>query len=363
MNVAIIHLFYPELVDEVINKTLELPVEKIIATTCSESILKSVTEKNIDILQISLVENKGMDIGPFLLSLDKVPDNCKYIYKLHTKKDHKWRRELFDGLPMNPDDKVVYGSQTWVYKDPTFYKSDKIFKLCQMLGFEYPDKRFIAGTIFCIRKDILFKWIYDKRLDIYNLMEMGFCSDIEESTWTHSMERVLTCLSYLEKEILWDISWPDDFNGKCIFLNIGVDNSIVDYLSKFKNVIITDDLKKIKDSEKYFIFTFINNPVSRLITKFRQLENTDFNSFVDDIIDDNLLEKQSDIVVSNKINLISKIEDFEDSLEYIFEITNTEYVKYQKPFVKYDTINIKLKTKEKILKYYQSDFDRFDYKQ
>ena len=132
MNVAIIHLFYPELVDEVINKTLELPVEKIIATTCNVTILEYVNDKNIKNLEISLVENRGMDIGPFLLSLDKVPENCKYIYKLHTKKDHKWRRELFEGLPINPDGKVVYGSQNWVYKDPTFYKSDKIFKLCQM---------------------------------------------------------------------------------------------------------------------------------------------------------------------------------------------------------------------------------------
>ena len=80
-------------------------------------------------------------------------------------------------------------------------------------------------------------------------------------------------------------------------------------------------------------------------------------------MDNNLLEKQSDIVSTNKVNLISKIEDFEDSLEYIFEITNTDYIKYQKPFIKYEPINIKLKTKEKILKYYQSDFDRFDFKQ
>lgn len=49
MNVAIIHLFYPELVDEVLNKTLELPVEKIIATTCDLSIVEKVKNKTLRI--------------------------------------------------------------------------------------------------------------------------------------------------------------------------------------------------------------------------------------------------------------------------------------------------------------------------
>jgi lipopolysaccharide biosynthesis protein len=105
------HIFYEDLINEIINKTNNIPVKfDLYLTTDKEQKMKFI-KNYTDIYSkannafIKVVENKGRDILPFLVQMRVVIDKYKYLCHLHSKKTpyvpglgERWRTYLFNNL-------------------------------------------------------------------------------------------------------------------------------------------------------------------------------------------------------------------------------------------------------------------------
>jgi len=95
-----IHIGYEHLIDTVNNW-----IETIVNSNCKPSFYISIAEnifdsvfeklKKISGMNVIKIENIGFDIGPFFYTLD-IMKNEKYILKLHTKNNEKWRNKLVE---------------------------------------------------------------------------------------------------------------------------------------------------------------------------------------------------------------------------------------------------------------------------
>ena len=104
------HLFYYDLLHEIIKKTNNIPInfDLYITTTLNynlniiESFIKSKTKANK--YEIEIVKNKGRDVLPLLMQFKKVVKNYKYLCHIHTKKSRHtkiyltWRQYLYNNL-------------------------------------------------------------------------------------------------------------------------------------------------------------------------------------------------------------------------------------------------------------------------
>ena len=105
------HVYYEDLIYEVINKTNNIPIkfDLFISTISSskkhkiEEYIKNYSKANR--YEIKIVENKGRDILPFITQMKTKIKNYKYICHIHTKKSkHKtnlgnnWRKYLYENL-------------------------------------------------------------------------------------------------------------------------------------------------------------------------------------------------------------------------------------------------------------------------
>ena len=105
-----VHVFYFDLIDEIIKKTNNIPVKfDLYITTVSinkksyiERFIKGKTKANK--YEIIVVMNKGRDVLPLLTQFKNVVKNYKYICHIHTKKSkhnkiyRSWRQYLYDNL-------------------------------------------------------------------------------------------------------------------------------------------------------------------------------------------------------------------------------------------------------------------------
>ena len=111
-NVAIqIHLFYNDLIMDIINKTNNIPVKFDLYITITSPEIKSRLENDIKMysktnhFEILIVENKGRDVLPFLKQIKTKFKYYKYLCHIHTKKSltapelgNLWRNYLYDNL-------------------------------------------------------------------------------------------------------------------------------------------------------------------------------------------------------------------------------------------------------------------------
>lgn len=106
-----VHLYYEELIEDIINKTNNIPVKfDLFITIISPNFyrfLDSYIKKfsKCDYYEILIVENKGRDVLPFLTQIKPKYRNYKYICHIHTKKSNTapeigflWRNYLFNNL-------------------------------------------------------------------------------------------------------------------------------------------------------------------------------------------------------------------------------------------------------------------------
>ena len=106
-----VHLFYEDLIVDIINKTNNIPVKFDLFITITsadiyyklENYIKNYS--NCNNYQILLVENKGRDILPFLTQMKNHFKHYKYICHIHSKKSETspeigflWRNYLFNNL-------------------------------------------------------------------------------------------------------------------------------------------------------------------------------------------------------------------------------------------------------------------------
>ena len=106
-----IHLFYKDLINDVINKTNNIPVKFDLYITITsgkkindlEKYIKKFSKANH--FEILIVENKGRDVIPFLNQIKNKFKYYKYLCHIHTKKSLKapevgdlWRNYLYNNL-------------------------------------------------------------------------------------------------------------------------------------------------------------------------------------------------------------------------------------------------------------------------
>ena len=104
------HIYYEELIDEIIEKTNNIPV-KFDLYISTDSIFKKkfIIQKirnrtNAINYEIKIFKNKGRDVLPFIIQIKKVIKDYKYICHIHTKKSvqcqlgEEWRSYLFNNL-------------------------------------------------------------------------------------------------------------------------------------------------------------------------------------------------------------------------------------------------------------------------
>ena len=106
-----IHIFYEDLIEELINKTNNIPSKyDLYFTTTSESIntkIKNYVKKhsNANYYEVLTVQNRGRDILPFLTQMRQIYKKYKYMCHIHSKKSQTapeigilWRQYLINNL-------------------------------------------------------------------------------------------------------------------------------------------------------------------------------------------------------------------------------------------------------------------------
>jgi lipopolysaccharide biosynthesis protein len=168
---------------------------------------------------ISVLPNKGVDIGPFLLQIKSLDENTyPYFIKLHAKKSlwgvHKnisWRSLLVNSLIGNKEifhkninlldsnDAIGTIGNTGLLLDreKEGFNTELIFKIL----YDYlhipieqiarHDLSFLAGSIFMSRTKIFKQYFTDNIIQqIYNMLPAGAISDAVEGKLPHALERI-----------------------------------------------------------------------------------------------------------------------------------------------------------------------------
>lgn len=118
-----VHLFYEDLIADIINKVNNIPVKyDLYITTTSESLATNLENyikeySNTNKYEILIAENKGRDVLPFLTQMKDKYKKYKYLSHIHSKKSQTapqigfvWRNYLYDNLFGNTNiiSKILY---------------------------------------------------------------------------------------------------------------------------------------------------------------------------------------------------------------------------------------------------------------
>lgn len=110
-----IHLFWLDLIPEVIEHLENMPIEfDCFVSTDSESKKQIISDKlealrNAKTITISVFENRGRNIAPFLMQMKEYINSYDYICHIHTKKTNTgehgdlWRKYLYRNLLGSPE--------------------------------------------------------------------------------------------------------------------------------------------------------------------------------------------------------------------------------------------------------------------
>jgi hypothetical protein len=223
MTAVLIYVFYTDIWDELY--TLLLPLKDNIAidiALCQDNDNSKILQdlQSFNLIQIRYVENKGADIGPFLLQIqDLDSDKYPYFIKLHSKKskikNFEWRYVLFNTLIGSKDifqkniDLLSSNPMVGAITDPTMIMTrlannkNHIKILCHTLNIKTTDNRFMAGSMFASRTKIFQKYFTKSFIDhVYPLLETGKVCDIQKGTFCHAMERIFGKIIHNEKLVI-----------------------------------------------------------------------------------------------------------------------------------------------------------------
>ena len=139
-----VHLFYVDLLNEIINKTNNIPLKFDLFITINIPFQKKYIEENLkkyskaDKYEIKIVENIGRDVLPFLSQMKYKIKKYKYICHIHTKKSehnpvlgNEWRKYLFENLLGNKNiiSEIIYdfelNDKLGIIFPDTYYKNIK----------------------------------------------------------------------------------------------------------------------------------------------------------------------------------------------------------------------------------------------
>lgn len=202
MIAVVLHLYYTDLWKYFEDKLKNIETRfDLYVTLCdgnddiSDAILKSFPNA-----KICSLPNKGQDIGPFLLTLEKIRNkNYNSLIKLHSKKSicskqyngDKWRDSLVNSL-ISSDEKI---------NENLHLLKDSDYKMCGskewLLGnhtdgsaLDYFDQyEFIGGTMFMVDFKLITKLLSTNIIhEWYDKMPEGY---VEDLSFTHRIERLL----------------------------------------------------------------------------------------------------------------------------------------------------------------------------
>ena len=166
-----VHIFYVDLIEEIIKKTNNIPVkfDLLITITTSENyqIINNYIKNfsNANYFEILIVNNKGRDILPFLSQFKQKYKMYKYLCHIHTKKSQTapeigflWRKYLFNNLLGNENiiSEILYD-----------------FEKYKKLGFIFPETFYgIIKHFYNLTKDTK-NWIIFLFSKLFPNCEMG----------------------------------------------------------------------------------------------------------------------------------------------------------------------------------------------
>jgi len=190
--------FYPEIktyIDKLKNSLLNI---NYYITTNSQ---KSIIDKSI------FVNNKGADLGPFLLSSSQIiPNDTNYFIKVHAKTHHGFRKyaisEIINNIYTNllklilDDNLYALGSKRYILMMDKFNKStiDSFYNRYNLNNIDESQIKFISGTMMIGNYQKYLQICKNINIDLnkeYDLMENGYKKNIE-ATHTHAWERILS---------------------------------------------------------------------------------------------------------------------------------------------------------------------------
>ena len=239
------HIYHFDFLDEIFNTFLYFKSDVYFQLTISgdhnkqryKILQKYLNLKNFD---IRFLENRGMDVYPFMkFLLNTKTKKFDYVLKLHTKKndprwDSLWRALNFQHLAGNSE--LIFNNISFLLKNPginmlgpsTFYKSAKKFmylnynSVNRFLNYLNKDDLdlvsdwgFFAGTMFWARPEIFDSLIdYISRFNL--LYETSNDLSSSDGTFAHACERIFGLLPLLN-------------NGKVATLDFNSKHNIIQY--------------------------------------------------------------------------------------------------------------------------------------
>ena len=222
---VILHLYYQDLWEEfsTMIKNLKgydydvyVTLTKGSATIGQTRWVKEKIENEHKNAKVFEIDNKGLDVGAFLVVLEHLSANnidYDYILKMHSKKSVKtagvefgsnWRKQLYRPLigdankvngilsKMENNNNIgMVGNTKWI-SDYEGLNKGNINDLKRILGIKTTNRKFIGGTMFWVKYPIIKNHfnLYAIR-KIITMLEEGYFTDYEKGTYTHALERIL----------------------------------------------------------------------------------------------------------------------------------------------------------------------------
>ena len=222
---AIVHIYYPEMWDELKSclNNITLPYDLYVTTVEQNQSLQDDVKNFKSDVHFEVVENRGYDVGPFIHIINQVNlDEYEYVIKLHTKRDvlsepyfrgmknDIWRKNLLYFLQsknifnqyiaaFQNNNKI--GMQAYhqliVHHDIYDKKSTKALKnWLHNNNYKKIKYAFVAGTMF-IAKAKIFKEIQKLNIDEFELSNKE-----HQGQQAHIFERLLGYFVYHNKFII-----------------------------------------------------------------------------------------------------------------------------------------------------------------
>ena len=233
-----LHCHYEHILPEFARYLINIPCynsyEYTTFITFTKNISEDVIKKSFERyhylnLKLLKVDNEGFDIKPFLEILKIILESdYDLIFKLHTKKNDKWRKALFESLLsshsnfnriiehfiFNEKVLLIGLDKCYVCGDKFIY-GNKDFLNLFLNKFDFKDKHlegwgFFAGTMFCSRVYIyrdLLKYLLRKK----NVWQ-GTQSLVSDGSIFHALERFFSILPVINNGLTSSISFNQKQN-------------------------------------------------------------------------------------------------------------------------------------------------------
>lgn len=328
-----IHLFYPDLCDEIITQLNYIPYEFDCYITTSDEEKKKIIEKefsekcyaNKTIIEVT--PNRGRDVAPFLVQMSKVIDEYDYICHIHSKKSktvdygNRWRRYLYHNLFGSRENLIqifnefetheklgiIYPEIYPIITDQINYYGNNLSNCKQQfkkLGIpkNYINEKLIfpAGTMFWAKKDAI-EPLFKAKYQYSDFMKENNQID---ATPAHAIERIICNLAFsrgYSYQKIFNNSKIENLQSKCRKILYCFDNKenldnyqieYLDALGRISNNIVFITNRILSPAE-------ISKLQSRNIRIFNTTLNTSFKMWKDYLLHNEISDEIDEIIITN----------------------------------------------------------------